>query len=70
MHVGMGMRFAGRRGGGNEKDSGTVGNERVLRAGNGRVLRGGENRNDRTRNDSLPLTALISSRDLGMDGSW
>jgi hypothetical protein len=26
-------------------------------------LRGGRNENDRTRNDSLPLTALISSRD-------
>jgi hypothetical protein len=29
----------------------------------GMALQGGRNGNDRTRNDSLPLTALISSRD-------
>jgi hypothetical protein len=32
--------------------------------GNGRAVRGGGNGNGRTRNGSLPLTVLISSRDL------
>jgi hypothetical protein len=50
MHVGMG--FAGR---GNEKDSA---------AGNGNELCGRGNGNGRTRNDSLPLTVLINSREL------
>jgi hypothetical protein len=62
MHVGMAMGFAGRE---NEKDS-TGMAEHKMRAGN-ESFAGGENEkdgneNDRTRNGSLPLTALISSR--------
>jgi hypothetical protein len=52
---GMGMGFAGR---GNEKDRTRNGSREWEWA-----LRGGRNGNGRTRNDSLPLTALISSRD-------
>jgi hypothetical protein len=70
MHVGMRMSFAGR---GNEKDSAGMA-EHEMAAGNGnelcgeermrKTVRGWGNGNGRTRNDSLPLTALISSRDF------
>jgi hypothetical protein len=59
------------RGGGNEE--GVMGMEHGMTAENGNGLcregrmrktaRGGGKGNDRTRNNSLPLTALISSRD-------
>jgi hypothetical protein len=52
MYVGMGIDFVGR---GNEKGMDCAGRGNR----NGRTRNG----NGRTRNDSLPLTALISSRD-------
>jgi hypothetical protein len=54
MQPGMGMGFV-RRGNGNDRTRNGNGNE---------LLRGGGNGNGRTRNGSLPLTALISSRDI------
>jgi hypothetical protein len=35
-----------------------------------KTVQGGGNENDRTRNDSLPLTALISSRDTRFIYYW
>jgi hypothetical protein len=70
MHVRM--RFAGR---GNEKDSDSREWQWALRGGEwkwqntgrtpgmGMSFAGRGNGNDRTQNDSLPLTVLISSRD-------
>jgi hypothetical protein len=51
-------------GGGNRK--GRTGNGENRLCGEGGLGKAEGNENDRTRNDSLPLTALISSRDCSL----